>query len=192
MGNTATCSFTITVNDTQKPTISCPANVIAPIPSGSCITVNYPAPVTTDNCAGVSVACVPPSGSCFALGTTTVSCTATDASGNSKSCSFQVTTFDICIQDDSDPAAVLMFNSTTGDYQFCCSGTKYVGQGTVKKKGGQVTLTHNPADRRLQATVNQATSTATASLQTPPGAMRCTITDRNLTNNSCTCATPAN
>jgi hypothetical protein len=126
------------------------------------------------------------------LGTTAVTCTATDASGNQQSCSFAVTTFDICIQDDSDSTVVLMFNSLTGDYVFCCSGTKFVGKGEVKKKGGQVTLTHNPADRRLQAMVSQATNTATASLQAPPGTLRCLITVRNLTNNSCNCAPPLN
>ena len=37
------------------------------------------------------VACNPASGSVFAIGTTTVNCTATDASGNSSACSFAVT-----------------------------------------------------------------------------------------------------
>ncbi|MBL0016821.1 MAG: HYR domain-containing protein [Bacteroidetes bacterium] len=27
-GNTAACSFTVTVNDTEIPTITCPANVV--------------------------------------------------------------------------------------------------------------------------------------------------------------------
>jgi hypothetical protein len=121
-----------------------------------------------------------------------VNCTATDASGNTKACSFTVTTFDICIQDDSDPSVVLLFNSTTGDYVFCCSGTRYIGQGTVKKKGGQVTLIHTGTGQRMQANVSQATNTATASLQAPPGTNRCTITDRNLTNNSCSCAVTVN
>jgi hypothetical protein len=192
MGNPASCSFTMSVNDTQKPTIACPANLTAPLAGGNCIVVNYPAPAATDNCPGVSVVCAPPSGSCFGLGTTTVSCTATDASGNTKSCSFVVSTFDVCIQDDGDPTIVLMFNSTSGDYLFCCGATKYTGQGSLKKKGGQITLTHNPLDRRLQASVSQATNTATATLQSPPGTQRCSITDRNITNNNCSCSMPNN
>ena len=53
--------------------------------------VTYPAPSASDNCSGVTVTCNPPSGSVFAAGTTTVNCTARDASGNTTSCSFTVT-----------------------------------------------------------------------------------------------------
>ena len=35
-----------------------------------------------DNCPGVTYACVPPTGTDFGMGTNTVTCTATDASGN--------------------------------------------------------------------------------------------------------------
>jgi hypothetical protein len=38
-----------------------------------------------------TVVCVPPSGSFFPRGTTIVTCTATDASGNESSCEFPVT-----------------------------------------------------------------------------------------------------
>ncbi|MFQ5494965.1 MAG: HYR domain-containing protein [Phycisphaerae bacterium] len=50
-------------------------------------------PGATDNCdAGpVSVVCDPPSGTAFTIGTTTVTCTATDACGLQSSCSFDVT-----------------------------------------------------------------------------------------------------
>ncbi len=44
----------------------------------------------TDNAPGVTKACAPPSGSTFAIGTTTVSCTATDGAVNTASKSFQV------------------------------------------------------------------------------------------------------
>ncbi len=190
-GNTANCSFTVTVNDTQKPTITCPANITATIPSGSCVVVNYPPPTVTDNCPGVTVNCVPPSGSCFSLGVTTVTCTAIDASGNTKSCSFTVTTFDVCIQDDGNPAIVLLFNSTTGQYVFCCDGTVFTGTGTVKKKGSLITLNHNPPDRRLTANVTLG-GTGQATLQSPPGTLRCVITDRDVTNNTCNCSIPIN
>jgi uncharacterized repeat protein (TIGR01451 family) len=94
-GNTATCSFTVTVNDTEKPVITCPANVIMSTDPGQCsAVVNYPAPTATDNCPGVTVTCNPPSGSTFPKGTTTVTCTATDASGNTATCSFTVTVND--------------------------------------------------------------------------------------------------
>src|SRR6185295_10220133 len=89
-GNSASCSFTVTVNDTQPPTIVCPANITAVPPTlgAACVNVNFAPPVVADNCPGATVACSPASGSCFPIGTTTVTCTATDASGNKTSCSF--------------------------------------------------------------------------------------------------------
>ncbi|MEW6128202.1 MAG: HYR domain-containing protein, partial [Acidobacteriota bacterium] len=156
------------------------------------VVVNYPAPQVSDNCPGESVVCVPPSGSCFGLGVTTVSCTATDASGNTANCSFVVTTFDICIQDDSNATTVLLLNSLTGDYVFCCGVDKYFGKGTVTKKGGLVTFVHNPVDRKVQASIDKTLNRATATLQAPPGVTRCTIMDRNITDNGCNCVLPNN
>jgi uncharacterized repeat protein (TIGR01451 family) len=86
------CSFSVIVNDVQAPTISCPANVSAvENPTGSGVAVvNYPLPTTNDNCQGVTPVCTPPAGSIFPVGSTTVTCTATDAGGNQASCSFNV------------------------------------------------------------------------------------------------------
>ena len=90
-GNTASCAFTVTVKDTEAPTIACPPNQTAFQDSAFGATVNYPAPTVQDNCPGVTSQCVPPSGSVFPLGATPVTCTATDTSGNTASCSFTVT-----------------------------------------------------------------------------------------------------
>jgi uncharacterized repeat protein (TIGR01451 family)/CSLREA domain-containing protein len=90
-GNSSSCKQKITVSDTEKPVITCPANMTVPQDSAYGAIVNYPAPAATDNCPGVTTSCAPASGSNFALGSTTVKCTATDASGNTASCSFRVT-----------------------------------------------------------------------------------------------------
>jgi len=88
-GGGPSCSFTVTVNDTQPPTITCPPNQTV---AGSAPTVvNYPAPTVSDNCPGATAACVPPSGSTFPPGTTPVNCNATDASANTAACTFTVT-----------------------------------------------------------------------------------------------------
>ena len=84
-----TCSFTVTVNDTQPPNITCPANITA-TSSGLSTVVTYPAPTASDNCPGVTTVCNPPSGSNFPVGVTTTTCTATDASANTATCSFSV------------------------------------------------------------------------------------------------------
>src|SRR5206468_12688613 len=48
----------------------------------------------TDNCAVTSLVSVPPSGFAFPIGTTTVTNTARDSSGNSNRCTFTVTVLD--------------------------------------------------------------------------------------------------
>ncbi|HJQ25328.1 MAG TPA: hypothetical protein VKA60_15515 [Blastocatellia bacterium] len=54
-------------------------------------------------------------------------------------------------------------------------------------RGSVITLQHNTTERRVQATVDLSTYKGSASLQTPPGVTRCTITDRDVRNNTCNC-----
>src|SRR5439155_963067 len=83
------------VNDTQNPTITCPANVSANTAAGACsAAVTFTVPTGSDNCSGVSSSCAPASGSTFQKGATTVACTATDTSGSTATCSFTVTVND--------------------------------------------------------------------------------------------------
>jgi subtilisin-like proprotein convertase family protein len=90
-----TCDFTVTVNDTQPPQITPPAPVQVGTDAPACeATATYPPPVASDNCPGVGAVCVPASGSIFPLGSTTVTCTATDASGNTASGPTAVTVVD--------------------------------------------------------------------------------------------------
>lgn len=95
-GGSAQCSFTVTVNDVEPPTIICPGNITQDNDPGVCgAIVNYPPPTVNDNCPGATSVCSPPSGSLFPVGTTMVTCTATDATGNTSApCSFTVTVND--------------------------------------------------------------------------------------------------
>ena len=90
-GNTASGSFTVRVQDTTPPALNL-TNLTVEATSASGATVNYTASETaTDIVDGaVTPVCSPASGTVFALGTTTVNCTATDAHGNSASGSFTV------------------------------------------------------------------------------------------------------
>ena len=99
-GNVATCTFTVTVTDTQPPVASCPADVTVPNDPDLCSAVVTFAATVSDNCPGATIDCVPPSGSTFPVGTTTVTCTATDAAGNSDTCTFTVT-----VEDTQPPVA---------------------------------------------------------------------------------------
>src|SRR6185503_12292687 len=101
-----------------------------PTVSAPCVVTNFTT-TASDNCPGVTVVCTPASGSCFPVGTTTVTCTATDASGNTATCSFTVTVFNVCLQDDANPTIVFLGNATTGAYRFCCGGTIFTGTATV-------------------------------------------------------------
>jgi uncharacterized repeat protein (TIGR01451 family) len=92
-GNTGSATQVVTVVDNTPPVISCPSSIVLEptCPSGAIAT--YTAPVGTDNCPGVNTARTAggASGTVFPIGTTTVTYTATDAAGNSTSCSFTVT-----------------------------------------------------------------------------------------------------
>ena len=83
---TANCSFTVTVQN-QLPTVTCPINMTVMATTSTGGVVTYPTPTATN---GATVTCVPPSGSTFPIGTTTVTCTATNSAG-SASCQFTVT-----------------------------------------------------------------------------------------------------
>lgn len=93
-GNTGTETFTITVTlvDTTKPVLSgVPGNISenTEVPTGKVI--NYSLPTASDNLDGPRpVSCTKASGTNFAVGTTTVSCSATDTHGNTGSASFDV------------------------------------------------------------------------------------------------------
>lgn len=184
-----TCTFTVTVIDSQPPVITCPPNVttVTPLtcPATTGTVVDFPEPIASDNCPEVIAICSPPSGSIIAVGTTTVSCTATDATGNTATCSFTLTVFDVCLQDDSNPASKLLINSVTGDYRFICNGTTFAGKGKITGLGCDKLLAHSPADRRVRATWSAPVKRGNASIQAPPGTARCTISDSNMSDNGC-------
>lgn len=80
----------------------CPTDITVYAPVGhDTATVVYPPPTVSD---GSGVACAPLSGSMFPEGTTLVTCTAHDSTGDSESCSFRVTVLVPPANDDFDDA----------------------------------------------------------------------------------------
>ncbi|MDO7850662.1 HYR domain-containing protein, partial [Hymenobacter convexus] len=81
-GGTATRTFTVTVIDNENPTITTPVSVVVSTDAGQCAATNVAlgTPTAGDNCSGVRVRNNAPAS--FPKGTTTVTWTATDASGN--------------------------------------------------------------------------------------------------------------
>ena len=83
-GNVASASFKITVVDRTAPAFSGAKDVTreADGPSGSIVEYAKPTAVDAVEGAIATVACSPPSGKVFPLGRTTVTCSASDAAGN--------------------------------------------------------------------------------------------------------------
>lgn len=99
-------------------TLNCPPRPLRRWVCNSNDVANVPFNVTASSaCGTVSVKCVPPSPGPFPVGTTTVTCTATDSLGNQKSCSFHV-----IVSADSGPPRI----SCPGNLTFltCSNGTK--------------------------------------------------------------------
>ena len=87
-GQVVGCEFPLHVIQGQgnPPSITCPSDITVNTCSNNCAIVTYPAPNVVN---GVLANCTPPSGACFPLGTTTVTCTATNGCGTS-TCSFKI------------------------------------------------------------------------------------------------------
>ncbi|NRA75536.1 MAG: HYR domain-containing protein [Planctomycetes bacterium] len=96
-GNSSMASFTVTINDTEAPVISgLPAGLVFDNDLGACsAVVGWVEPTAADNCVVMSLGGDHASGSEFLLGDTTVTYTATDASGNISTSSFNISVLDV-------------------------------------------------------------------------------------------------
>jgi hypothetical protein len=126
-GNTSTGTFRVTVANTTPPTLQVPSNqtVEATGPAGATVTFTSTANSIVDG--SIAPVCSPASGSIFPLGTTTVTCRATDQSNNTVAERFSVTVTDSTAPVLNVPAnqtveanngrrgAVVQFNATATD-----------------------------------------------------------------------------
>jgi hypothetical protein len=112
-GNTASGSFTVSVIDTTPPVLTVPAAITAEAtgPSGALVTFS---PSATDLVDGsVNVSCLPAPDATFPLGTTTVTCSASDTRGNIASDTFDVTVVDTTAPDIFDTPANMTVEATS-------------------------------------------------------------------------------
>ena len=75
----------------EPPSLTCPAPITASTTSASGTAVTFTTPSASGGQLPVTVSCTPESGTTFALGTTSVSCTASDSLNRTATCNFPVT-----------------------------------------------------------------------------------------------------
>jgi gliding motility-associated-like protein len=110
-GNMVSCSFTIEVNESVTPTITCPSNISTCDP-----VVTYSDPIIADNCEAILSqidATGLSSGSTFPVGTTVIEYEVSDPSGNSSSCSFNVQVLDFPADANIIPDTIGLCNTTS-------------------------------------------------------------------------------
>src|SRR5213078_673594 len=164
-GNSATCTFTVTVNDVQLPVITCSTNRVVNVLAGTCSSNVTFVVTATDNCAVTNISSVPASGSSFPVGTTTVTSTARDSSGNSSTCTFTVT-----VTDTVPPTITCSSNRVVSASGTCASNVTFVVTATDNCPG--VTVSSSPA----------------SGTSFPVGTTTVTSTATDATGNSSTCS----
>ena len=113
-GMPTTHTFTITVLD-AAPEFAPPADIIKTATSAAGAVVTYTTPTAVDFKDGTDpVVCVPPSASTFAIGVTTVECTATNSSNMTTTHTFTVTVKDAPPDFTSPPDQTLTATSGAG------------------------------------------------------------------------------
>ncbi len=193
-GNQASCTQTITVVDTTAPTMSCPEDIVVECTSSAGAAVPFTVTVT-DNCdPDPVVACVDQddnpvqSGDVFPLGTTEVTCTATDACGNQTSCTFTITVVErrSVLQDDRNGNCLqLGICGNGGNFTWKLpDGTLIVGTVTLTVNGEVINITGTGSNGEiLQGGVNVLLRRGTARISTAQGQPLAGITDTNIDDN---------
>lgn len=88
-GNMRTLQFDVVVSDRETPVVDGVAGVTVQLAGGSSQhTLSYAPPSASDNSGSVTVVCSPDAGTSVPVGTYTITCTATDPSGNSATTAF--------------------------------------------------------------------------------------------------------
>lgn len=158
-GGNTTCSFTITVNDTEAPIVICPSNVFATADPLECAVdsanVSLGIPVTSDNCGIASITNDAPAA--FPVGTTTVTWTVTDVNGNSTTC-----TQDIVVTDNEDPTIIcpsdVVVSNTPGQCWVVATSIP-LGTPATNDNCGVMSLTNNFNDFQTAGVIPVGTYT---------------------------------
>ncbi|MDY0910978.1 HYR domain-containing protein [Microbacterium sp. CFBP9034] len=106
-GNAVDASFVVTVVDSTPPTVTVPASFTAEATGPDGATVEFAATAHDIVDEAITPVCAPASATTLPMGETTVTCTATDAAGNTGSETFVVTVVDSTPPDLDVPTAIV-------------------------------------------------------------------------------------
>ncbi|WP_282015825.1 HYR domain-containing protein [Marinifilum flexuosum] len=167
-GCTTSGTYTIGTDvDTEDPIIlGCPSDKIV----GACNNnINWVAPTATDNCT-VTLTSTHNPGDIFPVGTTPVTYTATDGSGNTANCSFNVTVLPAVTISLSETNSILCNGGNAdititagggdGAYTYSKDGTNYQGSNVFSLRSGTHTLYVKDGDgcvAQTNITINEPT-----------------------------------
>ncbi|MCB0609481.1 MAG: HYR domain-containing protein, partial [Lewinella sp.] len=159
-GNSAQCSFTITVNDETPPILTgCPGNVMVNSNPGLCgANAFWNPPTASDNCPGVTATASHSPGDFFQVGATTVTYSATDASDNTTPvpCTFTVTVSDNTNPTITCPASVVQ----TADPGLCSALVTFAAATATDNCSATVAYSQDPGTV-FQVGTTAVTATAT-------------------------------
>ena len=163
-GNTGSATFRVTVADTMPPVVTVPADITTEATGSAGAPATFTASATDLVDGSLTPTCTPASGSTFPLGATTVTCTATDASGNTGS-----TTFTVTVADTTAPTITTPDGTTPPDLTVPATGpngavVSFV-LGATDGVDGQLSATCSPASGSLFP-VGTTTVTCTATDRT--------------------------
>jgi hypothetical protein len=101
----------------------------------------------------------------------------------------------LCLQDETNSGNFVLINPSTGDYSFFCNGVLVAsGRAALNIKGCAGTIEHIKGDRRVlivwDTTANGGKGAGTATLQLPVNNTKCAITDKDMSNNTCSAPAP--
>src|SRR5206468_2976175 len=149
-------------------------DIVAFTAPGTCDAQVVFSPTASDDCLGVTVQCVPPSGSRFPRGATVVACTATDTSSNAAACAFTVT-----VRDNQAPSITCPTNIVANTAPDRCDAVVTYAT-TVTDNCNGATVTCTPASGSLfPAGLTQVNCVATdASGNTNRCSITVTVHDR--------------
>ncbi len=148
-GNSASCSVTVTVVDTTAPEILCPADVR--VEQGASGVTIVPLNVTAYDICDPNPNVTSNAPDTYPLGTTNVTFTATDASGNSANCSVSVTVFDTTPPEVTiiSPVDRVTYETTSVDLIYTVNEpTKWVGYSF--DGSGNITISGNITLEKLK------------------------------------------